>query len=158
MRNTGLAYLLWFTCLFGLCGIHRLYSGKYATGVIWLFTAGLFGIGQLVDLALIPGMVEEKNLKYSLLYGNNQTSQVSQPVVVNAADFLALPRTGNDQSDIHAILQLAKTQGYVSLSDCVIATEKSVAQVKEIIDSLCRQGVLEIGNHEDTGAIIYRAI
>ena len=63
MRSTGTAYLLWFLCLFGICGIHRFYSGRIITGVIWLLTGGLFFIGQLIDLFLIPGQVRTANLQ-----------------------------------------------------------------------------------------------
>lgn len=45
------AFLL---CFFvGYLGIHRFYAGKIGTGVLYLFTCGLFGIGWLVDLILI---------------------------------------------------------------------------------------------------------
>lgn len=34
----------------GLFGIHRMYMGKWLTGLIYLLTGGLFGIGYIYDL------------------------------------------------------------------------------------------------------------
>ncbi len=46
-------YLLW---IFGFIGAHRFYYGRPISGTIYFFTLGLFFIGWLVDLLLIPGM------------------------------------------------------------------------------------------------------
>lgn len=48
-----IGYLLW---LFGFTGSHRFYYGRPVSGVIWFFTLGLFGIGWLIDVFLIPWM------------------------------------------------------------------------------------------------------
>ena len=37
----------------GYFGAHRFYAGRIGMGVAYLFTAGLFGFGWLVDIALI---------------------------------------------------------------------------------------------------------
>ena len=42
--------IAWLLLTFlGLLGVHRMYMGKWVTGIIYLCTAGLLGIGYLYD-------------------------------------------------------------------------------------------------------------
>ncbi|MEB3278571.1 MAG: NINE protein [Lyngbya sp.] len=163
MRNTALAYLLWCSCFLGLNGVHRIYSGKYFSGLVWLFTLGFFGVGQVVDLFLIPGMVERKNLRYLLYQRENNQTPITHEVIVNLTEGQkysepAVPAV-DKKSDIYTILKLAKDnpQG-ISVADCVIATDKPIAEIKELLNNLYKEGLLHIDNHEETGTIIYRIV
>jgi TM2 domain-containing membrane protein YozV len=41
----------WLLLVFlGPFGIHRMYMGKWVTGIVYLFTLGLFGIGYIYDM------------------------------------------------------------------------------------------------------------
>jgi len=56
-----IGYLLW---LIGFTGAHRFYFGKPLTGILWFFTGGLFLIGWIIDLFLIPSMAHAANRRY----------------------------------------------------------------------------------------------
>ena len=47
------AFLLALLGLVGVAGIHRFYTGKVATGILWLVTWGLFGVGTVIDIIRI---------------------------------------------------------------------------------------------------------
>ena len=50
-KSRTIALLL---CIFlGEFGIHRFYVGKIGTGLLYLFTAGLCGIGWIIDIIKI---------------------------------------------------------------------------------------------------------
>ncbi|MDC0292920.1 TM2 domain-containing protein [Verrucomicrobia bacterium] len=55
-------YLLW---ILGFTGSHRFYYGKPISGTIWLCTGGLFLIGWLIDLFLIPMMDSQAERRFA---------------------------------------------------------------------------------------------
>ena len=45
----------------GIFGVHRMYQGKWLTGIVYLLTGGLFLIGWLYDLCTLNGQISEIN-------------------------------------------------------------------------------------------------
>ena len=138
----GLTYLFWAMGLFGLNGIHRFYCRKPVSGGIWLMSLGLVGIGQMVDLFLIPGMVEEANrplLQLGLATANS----------------VALPSLERQ------LLRLARASGRngFSLNDALIELELPAgagsAAVRSEIERLLLEHLLDVGNDE-RGRVVYR--
>ena len=55
-------YILW---IFGFLGAHRFYFGKPISGTIYFFTLGIFFIGWIVDLFLIPSMERQADIRFA---------------------------------------------------------------------------------------------
>ena len=56
-----MGYVFW---LIGFTGAHRFYFGRKATGILWFLTAGLLGIGWLVDFFLIPALERDADRRF----------------------------------------------------------------------------------------------
>lgn len=54
--------LAWLLLVFlGFFGVHRMYLGKWVTGLLYLFTFGLFGLGYLYDLWTLNDQINMGN-------------------------------------------------------------------------------------------------
>jgi len=60
-HSKTIGYILW---IFGFIGSHRFYYGRPVSGTIYFLTLGLFFIGWIVDLFLIPSMDREASLRF----------------------------------------------------------------------------------------------
>lgn len=47
----------------GIFGLHRIYLGNWLTGLLWMFTGGLFGLGWLYDFWTLNNQVRDANLR-----------------------------------------------------------------------------------------------
>lgn len=148
--DPGVAYILWAFGLMGFCGIHRFYSGKIASGLIYFFTLGWFGVGQFIDLFLIPGMTKERNLY--LLYEATVESRNNSPQVT-------LVKPENETKPTDPMLTLLKAaashNNVLSVGQAMLATEMPIEQVETLLNQALKQGLAHIDNDEKTGAVRY---
>ncbi|MBD2083292.1 TM2 domain-containing protein [Leptolyngbya sp. FACHB-17] len=176
MNKVGVAYVLWLGGLFGLSGLHRLYNGEKKTGLLWLGTFGLFGFGQLLDLILIPKMVQVHNERLSEKYkplleqnpgtypcakGNALTvgqitlrpskfTGVKSPKLIDST-----PPISQQQATI-ALLKAAEARGgTLSVTQGVMATGLGFKQVETLLSEMLKSGYVEIGNDPETGTVLY---
>jgi TM2 domain-containing membrane protein YozV len=158
--NSGTAYLLWCLCLVGICGGQRFYTGSFSTGLIYFFTLGFFGVGQLLDLVLIPVMVDRRN---TYLRGI-QPPSVNQSITLNLGDIPQLKQPQVTQvsspslgTPMQKLLRAAKeNNGQLSLAQAVMYTELDHQEVKQLLQEAEKQGLAETCNDPNTGAIRYR--
>jgi TM2 domain-containing membrane protein YozV len=57
--NYSVAWIL--LTFLGLFGAHRMYMGNWFTGILYLLTAGLVGLGYLYDYWTLNGQVDQLN-------------------------------------------------------------------------------------------------
>jgi len=57
--NYSVAWIL--LTFLGLFGVHRMYMGKWLTGILYLLTVGLFGLGYLYDYWTLNRQIDEIN-------------------------------------------------------------------------------------------------
>jgi len=137
-RTLAISYLLWGAGTLGVCGLHRFYNRRPLTGLLWLFTLGLCGIGQLADLLLIPKLVRQAN--HSLLQEGAAVDGASIE-----RQLLALARRSGERGFTinDAVLELQLPPGADS------------GVVRAEIQRLLHAELLDVGNDE-RGRVIYR--
>lgn len=140
-RSIAVSYLLWCLVLVGVCGMHRFYNRKPLSGLLWLFTGGLCGVGQIIDLFLIPEMVEQANRPL-----------LEEALAVVDGGVLPIERQ---------LLRLARRAGSsgFTLNDALIELELpqngDSEMVRTEIERLLHAELLDVGNDE-RGRVVYR--
>lgn len=145
------SYILCAFGLLGLGGLHRLYNGKIATGVLWLCTGGLFYVGQFVDVFLIPGMVDEYEAKLRAKAG---LSPLGVPLH-QAAVAAQVHRPSGNQLMIKLIEAAENNGGTLTVTQGVKATGANFAEVETALKEMYKSGYVRIDNDPNTGAVTY---
>lgn len=155
--SPGVAFGLWLACLLGAAGIHRFYLGKKWTGLLYLLTFGLFGIGQVVDLVRMRELVEEANVRQEVL----ETRAARR--MLRGKRPAALPPARDDGPDLDSeegmrlalTRAAAKSKGALSVTQGVLATGKSFERVEAALDTMAKSGYVGIDNDPETGVVVY---
>ena len=147
--DPGVAYILWAFGLMGFCGIHRFYSGKITSGLLYFLTFGFLGVGQFVDLFLIPGMTREKNMR--LLYQATIEARNNSPQVT-----LVKEEVKPKIDPMLSLLKAAATHNNVlSIGQAMLAMELPLDRVESLLNQALKQGLAHVDNDEKTGAVRY---
>lgn len=146
------SYILCAVWFLGLGGLHRLYNGKIGTGLLWLFTFGVFGFGQFVDLFLIPGMVDEYQLKLMAKNGLGPNGLLmSQPTI--SATYT--PRLPSEPLTVQLLKAAHANGGNLSVTQGVMATGANFADVEAAMQEMLKSGYVSVINHPETGVVLY---
>ena len=159
MYREGIGYGLWCLWLFGMAGVHRIYMGKYGTGILFLLTWGLFGIGQFVDLFSMKGLVRDANIRegylpHPRLARRMQGSPSAQPVAQPQPSGSLPPGRVNVQQ---ALLKAAQANGgALTVTQGVVTTGLTFEQVEEILREMVAKGYVDVDNAPNSGVVVYR--
>lgn len=158
--NVGTAYVLWCLCFFGICGGQRFYSGKVGSGVIYLFTFGLLGLGQVIDLLLVPEMVSSRNV-YLRGLGGNASQNFSQNITLNLGELASslppkLSSAPSKASSMQRLLEAAKDHGgKLSVAQAAMCTELEPEVVNRLLQQAVKFDYAEVANDPKSGAVRY---
>ena len=140
--SRGTAYLLWALCLFGVSGIHRFYLGRIGTGILWLCTWGLFGIGNIIDLFTIPTMVDAETAR-----------RIGGPAPTRLPPESG-PSTGPIEPIETVILRAARAHGgVITPTEIAVDGDYSLDESKACLDDLVSRGHAELRVRRSGGMV-----
>lgn len=130
-----LAYLFWFASWFGFAGLHRFYLGKPVSGVIYLLTWGLGGIGTIYDAITMPSLIQRSRLE----------RRIERALDEEDRPFRIQPTREPHESIEHAILRVANgNHGIVTPSKIALERNISIESAKTELERLNVGHVCEI--------------
>jgi TM2 domain-containing membrane protein YozV len=145
MYSVGIAYLLWLVSGFGMLGFHRFYLGKIPTGILWMCTGGLCGIGALFDFFTLSSQVRDANLRQTM----GQVDEIYRGYRHNTTGY----HTGDTIEQ--SILKVARiNKGILTPADLALTGNISLDDAKKALDAMVSKGFAEIQVRK-TGSLVY---
>ncbi|MFW5975791.1 MAG: TM2 domain-containing protein [Alkalispirochaetaceae bacterium] len=151
-RSLSTAYLFWLPSLFGVAGLHRFYLGKPFSGVVFLLTGGLFGIGTIYDAITMGSQVREAEIEDRLARPLGYDDEGDYVIKVSRGGG---GRRREPENLEHVILRMAKERdGVVSPTQVALEAGCSAEEAREHLEKMVREGFAEI-KVKRSGHIVY---
>jgi serine/threonine protein kinase len=152
-----ISYFLWAVSLIAgsiarpLRGLHRFYNGKFVTGFLWMLPV-VGDIGIILDLFLLPSMVEEYEAKTKAKFGLSPQGVPLQ----NAPTITEMVSPPTREQRKFKVLQAArKRDGIISVAQAAVDTQIAINEVEMLLRELEAEGYAEVGNNRETGTVVY---
>ena len=153
MYSVGFAYLLWVLSGCGIFGFHRFYLGKIPSGILWMLTGGLFGIGTIYDLFTLPRQVREANIRRAIYSGVDRAfnTRGNWRHINDGEAHIIREKTSIE----HIILKTAKENKVIlTASEVALAANISIDEAKNYLDALVSKGIAELRVRR-SGSLVY---
>ena len=145
-KSSTTAYLLaalgWMT---PVAGLHRFYLNRPLSGFLYLITWGFLGLGTLIDMFLLPGMIERENL-----LGLARAHPGIRPVAA-----LPAPQPRARLTPEQHILRIAEAnQGVVTVALVALNTNLTLKVARRELERLRKEGFCSVDVNAE-GAKLY---
>lgn len=154
-RDAGTSYLFWALGFLGLCGMHRFYLDKPASGILYLLTGGLCMVGQVLDVFLIPSMVREKNLELAAIAVQTYLPSGRGQFLPAPRDPGARPLSHEERMQVQLSRLAAQRGGRLTVTDGVVHTGRPPKEIQDVLEQMAKDGIIDMDLDYETGAMVY---
>lgn len=147
--NVGFAYLLWLFSGCGALGLHRFYLGKVGTGILWLCTGGLAGVGCIYDAVTLTRQVGEANIRARV------QAEIAYEGARGLPGYGAAPSAPQPENPEKTVLRVArKNGGFVTPGEAALEGDLSVDQARKLLEKMAASGNAEM-RVRSSGVVVY---
>jgi hypothetical protein len=144
--NVGIAYLLWLCSGFGALGFHRFYLGKIGTGVLWMVSGGLFGIGCVYDVFTLSRQVQDANVHFAV------EAKVRGELGYAYSSAAQAPKAEDPEK---TILRVARANGgFVSPGEAALEGDLTIDDARKLLEKMASKGNAEM-RVRSSGVVVY---
>jgi len=175
--STPLAYAFAIPGFFGLAGMHRLYMGKIASGILYFLTGGFFFIGTIYDLITMENQMSDiknkarmtkflrnqtkgdnsfQNLNNQNSFNQNHTNNFKENIMNKIFNKITNSVKNEENNNIDNVLfELAKSnQGIITVPEFALKTGANADQAKDYLENTAKKGLIQMAITK-MGHIVY---